>query len=198
MTHSEQIEIIMLWCSRNSRSTSRPAASSRLTWWTCCGSRVEPGPSRRRRSSGWCRSSTRSFSPFRLSWSRAPVRLSWSWGDIFGYSSEIKGFDRFRGCKSIVEWGKLKLLTDFCKKRNMHLKTIFCMVQMDWGIKLVSRDCNQCDKNAKLCLKMCDILTMTCIFLQLQISFLGRPKKASQFQQKGNWGLERILLQSSG
>ena len=102
----KQIETKMLWRSRNLRSTSKPAASSRLTWWTCCGSRVERGPSRRRRSRGWCRSSTRSSSPFKLSWSRVPVRLSWSWGETSGYSFKVQGLIRFRDCISIFECGK--------------------------------------------------------------------------------------------
>lgn len=67
--------IFLLFC--------RHAASSRLTWWTCCANRAARGPSRRKRSSEWCRSSTGSSTPSKSSWNRAPAKLSWYSGRGF-------------------------------------------------------------------------------------------------------------------
>ncbi len=156
----------MVWRSRNWRSTSRPAASSRPTWWTCCGSRVGRGRSLRRRSNEWCRSSTRSSSPFRPSWNRAPVRLSWSWGEPKGF---YWGYTAVNVYKELIS---LDLI--------LWISSSQLSVKNGFEIEKDLRDFNLAFDKAKLSNQM----NMTRIFYNSRSRFLDARRKRRNFSKK--------------
>lgn len=96
----------------------RHAMNSPPTWWTSFESKAGPGPSLRRRSSGWWASSTASSAPSRCSWNRARARPSWScapgsWmrGESYVLSSRkaVRSFKETPAGSGFMDWLSPKL-----------------------------------------------------------------------------------------